>query len=361
MDPVCHVVPAVPPVINGLGDYARQLYRHWPEPKPEWHTAALNVPEEAADAWPGSVPHRFGPKVNSLGAVLDETRAKAVVLHYVGYGYHAKGLPLALPRVLTKWKRRTGGSVITFFHELWATGPPTSLAYWSRPAAVWAVHQLMRLSDDWATSCHRYIRILGRMERRRDVGRRIPIGANIDLVAPPVLHPWPLQEGIPLRIVVFGTGLPRLRAMQAHQALLRHWTNQGYVEELRLIGLSPSQDQRNAIEALLASMPGLKVVEQYDLSEKEASAALSWGNVALIQNPWDIVHKSGTYAACVRHGLWCVIPGTVPVPADAPVIVAQADGVIAEGEVARATPNRRAEMEALAWESIVAEWVRLGR
>ena len=363
MNPVCHIVPAVPPEFNGLGDYARQLYRHWPEPKPEWHTAALRVPDDAAEAWPGSIPHRFGPSMGNLAGVLKETRAAQVALHYVGHGYHRRGLPLSLPGALSRWKRSTGGTVVTFFHELWAGGRPTSLAYWTRPAAVWTVIRLMRLSDDWATSCHRYIRILRRLEKRPGVGRRIPIGANIEPLAPAELGPWPPAVGAKLRVIVFGTGRTRVRALQDHVGLLASWRTSGLMESLHLVGRSPSPGERAETRALLDRIGPVVLRESLDLDEADASRALASGNAAVIHNSLSLLHKSGTYAACMRHGLWCVVPHDpdMEAPPDAPVIVARADGSVPESEPARAAPFRRAEIDALSWESIVAEWPRLGR
>ncbi|MFQ3669015.1 MAG: hypothetical protein SNJ74_12075 [Fimbriimonadaceae bacterium] len=363
MGPVCHVVPAVPPVFDGLGDYARQLYRHWPEPKPEWHTAAMRVPDDAAAAWPGSIPHRFGPDIASLGAVLDETGARQVALHYVGYGYHPRGIPMALPGVLAGWKRRTGGTVVTFFHELWATGRPTSIAYWTRPAAIWAVLRLMRLSDDWATSCHRYIRILKGLEKRSGVGKRIPIGPNIKPLVPPNLEPWPLDEGKRLRIVVFGSGRTRILALRDHVRLLAYWQKAGQIESVHLVGRSPRGDEAAETKALLEAVGPVEVRESFDLDERQASLALASGNAAVIHNRISILHKSTAYACSMCHGLWCVVPDDpdMAAPADAPVIVARPDGSIADGEPARAAPFRQTEIDALAWESIVAEWARLGR
>jgi len=121
---VCHIVPAVPPEFNGLGDYAGQLWRHWPEPRPEWHVAALRVPAGAAEAWPGVAFHPFRPNAESLLEALLESRADVVALHYVGHGYHPKGVPLWLPKALARWKSATGGRLVTFFHELCATGKP---------------------------------------------------------------------------------------------------------------------------------------------------------------------------------------------------------------------------------------------
>ena len=63
-----------------------------------------------------------------------ETNARAVVLHFSGYGYQKRGVPLWLVQGLQIWSRRAGRvPLLTIFHELYATGRPWQSAFWLSP------------------------------------------------------------------------------------------------------------------------------------------------------------------------------------------------------------------------------------
>lgn len=57
----------------------------------------------------------------------------AIVLHYVNYGYHSRGVPLRLLRQLRHLQDHSGAKLITIFHELSASGTWRQSAFWLRP------------------------------------------------------------------------------------------------------------------------------------------------------------------------------------------------------------------------------------
>lgn len=75
----------------------------------------------------------------------------SVLLHYSGYGYAKRGAPVHLLRWLRRHRprmRRFG----VFFHELYASGPPNSSAFWLSPLQRLVASQLARASDFWLTN-----------------------------------------------------------------------------------------------------------------------------------------------------------------------------------------------------------------
>src|SRR6185369_6537543 len=83
---------------------------------------------------------------------LDFDRAREhshVILHYVNYGYQARGVPFELRAYVKKLRAQMRGRWITVFHELYASGPPWSSAFWLRPFQV----RIARDMIDAATSC----------------------------------------------------------------------------------------------------------------------------------------------------------------------------------------------------------------
>lgn len=350
-----HIVPAVPPEFNGLGDYARQLWRNWPEPEPPWSIAALRVPEGAQMAWPGPRFYCFEPNASSLVRTLRDSEAELVVLHYVGYGYSPDGVPTWLPDALAKWKSSSGGRLVTFFHELWAFGPPWTRPFWSAYRARSVTLQIQKLSDEWATSCHRYIRLMRGHERRRTVGHRIPIGANIQPTREAALRAWPTDIGEPVRTVLFGAPGTRLLALKDHRRLIRSWSLQGLLESVHLVGRSADPHVDQQIRGILQEAGVPKVVERYDLNEQDCSKAISEGNVSLIHNRWDILHKSTAYSCSAMHGLCCVVPHC-HLPAGAPVWSThrRQDAIDDAVEVTRSSRER--ERQELAWSTITSQW-----
>src|SRR4051812_21978351 len=123
MSSVLHISPQLPPAFDGVGDYCAHLRQHWPDATTEWQFGALHGAEKTQAAWPGVPVHALQPDARELARVLAESRASIVVLHYVGYGYQPKGIPLWLPRGLAQW-RAGGGHLVTMFHEMYAESSP---------------------------------------------------------------------------------------------------------------------------------------------------------------------------------------------------------------------------------------------
>src|SRR4051812_44627710 len=106
---VTHIVPLFAPVIDGVGDYALNLAR------------TLRVNHEIDSrfvvcdpTWKGPArfddfgirgPEPFGDR--GLNQALRD--ASQVILHYVGYAYHPKGIPRWLIETLAEWKRNDPG------------------------------------------------------------------------------------------------------------------------------------------------------------------------------------------------------------------------------------------------------------
>ena len=77
-----------------------------------------------------------------------ESNACAVVLHFSGYGYQKRGVPLWLPQGLRIWSRRAGRvPLLTIFHELYATGRPWQSAFWLSPLQKQIVRSILNLSS----------------------------------------------------------------------------------------------------------------------------------------------------------------------------------------------------------------------
>src|SRR5271168_328683 len=126
-----HIVPALAPQLDGVGDYALNLALHLRQSHgiqsrfivcdPQW-----DGPSRVEDFAVRRLRIRNEAGVWSLLAQVKE-RHSAVLLHYAGFGYHKLGVPLWLYLGIKSWlAERAGGPAggskqfSTVFHELWS-------------------------------------------------------------------------------------------------------------------------------------------------------------------------------------------------------------------------------------------------
>lgn len=320
MRTLVHVVPAVPPAIDGVSDYARKLWQHWPSPRPPWRVATRHAPPGASEAWPEVEIASFGAGPSQMERVLNEVppASSTLVLHYVGYAYHPRGVPTWLPDVARGWKRG-GGKVVVMFHEMWAGGTPQSSSFWLQPWSRGIARELAGLCDGWVTSCHAARDKLV-LEGRADPGKGtvIPIGSAFEpgelTPAEPIdwHRPWPLDlareqaPGRGLKLVIFGLPTTRLWILQAHHGLLREVCARSLVESITLLGKSgggaPVEEATAQIQELVGA-PKYLWRTASDLSAVDLSRLLREQDAGLLAGTSDLLLKSSTYAALCAHGV----------------------------------------------------------
>lgn len=93
-----------------------------------------------------------------------ERQFQAVLLHMSPYGFQKRGVPLWLAAA---WRRifahRERPVLLTMFHELSASGPPTSSAFWLRLIQQHVLRVVARCSDGVRTSRTAYADWLGQV------------------------------------------------------------------------------------------------------------------------------------------------------------------------------------------------------
>ena len=373
-----HIVPTVPPAFNGLADYSYKLWEHWPQPRPHWKCLAATVPPGASEVWPDAQIMLFERSQRGLLDGLERAAPDCVVLHYVGYAYHPKGVPLWLPAALREWKARSGQRLCVMFHELYALGTPRQSAFWIAPWAKKIVVQLAEIADAWVTSnedaAARLVHSIGVDTRR---GCMVPVGSNIEPATPVDFEkPWPLAHGGKLRIAVFGLAPTRLAALREHRNLLKSLCEREMVQTIALIGKAenaPAEALR-ALQNFIA--PGNSELwrEYPDLAPAQLSEVLVEHDIALARNPPQLLTKSGSYAASCVHGLLTICPaaganglpfsglgeGEIPLPylashdENAGATLQFLRDFAAVEELRRQV--RRAALGRLSWPQIVRQW-----
>jgi hypothetical protein len=318
--PVVHIAPQLPPAIDGVGDYCANLWRHWPQPQPGWTFLVARGADETRGVIPELDVREFGLNGDALAAALERTHADAIVLHYVGYAYQPKGIPVWLPGAIGRWKRaRPGRRVVTMFHEMYARSSPLRSPFWVAPFARKIIAGLVALSDIWITNCDRYhAQLMAEFNARAELGRMLPIPSNIPVTAP--VGPSS-RSALRFRIALFGLARTRLWALARHGKLLHAMQERGLIEHITLLGKRPEGKDEAAWKTCAARIGEVAWRSRFDLSAGEISDELAEHDLGLIANEPDILTKSGVFAALTAHGVVPIVAG--PTQAALPVFAAE--------------------------------------
>lgn len=294
---VTAIVPRLPPVIDGVGDYAMSLARELRE------SYSINSSFLVGDpTWVGegkvegfSVSKLTERKVAALNDVLPQHQDATVLLHYGGYAYARRGCPDWLVEGLTSWRNEYAQRrLITIFHELYASGPPWTSSFWLSRWQRNLTAQLARLSDRSLTSRAFYAELLRKMGGHAE---GLPVFASI---GEPAESPKPLSARR-RRLVVFGTRGRRALVYRRSAADLNRVCRALAIEEVWDIGRDMDLDPSRLIDApvvLRGGMPGHEVQEI--LLDSIAGA---------IDYPADMLGKSTIFAAYCAHRMIPLVAG----------------------------------------------------
>lgn len=289
---IFQIVPAAPPAVSGVGDFAVGIAR---ELRDEWsvdttflacgHTQPIDshcgFPVLSVSA--GDEPHFL--------EALQSANAPAF-LHLSGYGYALNGAPLWLHKALTAWKsgspeRRLG----IFFHELYATGYPWQRAFWYSPLQRECAKRLARLSDFAVTNTERFEEKLARWDpSKRGNVPVLPVSSNVG--EPPAV-PGPASRSGDL--VVWGSSLSRRIIFSRFHRMLEHAVGKFDIERVVAVGPGDEQGPRE-IDGVPVHFLGLMPASA--LSSLLSRARLG----AFFYNP-NFLCKSTLYAGFCAHGV----------------------------------------------------------
>jgi hypothetical protein len=291
------VVPRLPPVIDGVGDYALSLARelrerfeintHFIVGDPSW------LGEETVEHFPVT---KLTERTEArLRETLPRQQSSRVLLHYGGYAYAQRGCPDWLVEALTNWRaEREGRILITLFHELYASGPPWTSSFWLSPRQRNLTEQLARLSDSCHTSLAFYSGMLQQMGAR---AQSLPVFSS---VGEPSQLPKPLSSRS-RRLIVFGTPGRRLQVYRRSAGDLNPICRELGIEEIWDIGGDIDLEPARYLDVPLVrcgKMPGPEVCDIFLDSI-----------AGVIDYPADMLGKSTIFAAYCAHRMIPLVAG----------------------------------------------------
>lgn len=267
---ILQIVPEPPTVLGGVRAYAERLHALDPD--------RLSRPLQGTQ--------------QALAAMHEQlsNRHRGILLHYVNYGFDPGGRPHWLAENVERLARG-GLPIIVFFHEVFASGPPWTRAFWTSRAQQSIARRTAQAARFALTSLPLYETIL----------RRLAPELQIEVL--PVLSPigepertLPLADRAP-HLVVFGSRGLRLRAYARHGARLS--------AVCRELGISRVVDIGEVDQGIRAAANRLDVAVEHRgiLTDDQVSHVLQQSRAGFLAYPPAFLGKSTVYAAFASHRL----------------------------------------------------------
>lgn len=290
---ICVILPRLPPAIDGIGDYTKQLWQQFHPDAPlfdkeeSWYFLAANDWEQSALQFQSGLIGKLPRDPNQLRKALEEWSSDIVLLQFSGYGFDPNGIPYFLYLGLERWLRAgSNRRLVTMFHELYAVGPPWKKAFWLTALQQDLDNRLSSISSVSVTSNHDYLHKLQGITGRQDI-QLIPIGSNF--------HNDEERTKDWSSLCIFG--IARADSMQLHKELLAFLTKKGIVSTIVLCGQKPKTEEHRSNElAMLHKYAGqAKTIEEYDFPSDSIpeSVARCGFSITNIRSP--LLTKSGRF------------------------------------------------------------------
>lgn len=293
-DLLIQITPTLPPDVNGLGDYAFNLAESLRA------NCGLRTKYLVTDpSW--SAQHSVITKNTSIVETKSElfkllcqssAYGSTVLLHYVGYAYDKRGCPFWLLDSLARWKSQFPSvKLITMFHEIAASGPPWTSAFWLSGFQRKIAKQLVKISDYIVTSKQLYAEILqGYAQDRFNNVPILPVFSNIGEPS----NPSDLSAR-QRHLVIFGGRSRRNKVYQSSLDQLHQICH--YLNIQQIFDIGPNLD---SIPTCIGNVP---ITVTGTLPRYEVSAILSGAFAGFFNYPPAFLGKSGIFAAYCAHRL----------------------------------------------------------
>ncbi len=228
---LCIITPKLPPAIDGIGDYCRELTRHMSPCECEF--LVLQGASETQKLWTDVPIHQFSANSDDVLKQLHKLDPSVVLLQYVGYGYSSTGAPQWLADGICKWKAHNPGkALVIMFHEAWPRVRPWQKTYWVVAAQKDCIRQLINSASALVTSIRANADQLRAVSGDKHI-TIIPIGSNFEGDGRGTF-----PEKNYRHLLVFGKAGSRLKSIQTHRRLLTLLDKGGMLDRIVLAGES---------------------------------------------------------------------------------------------------------------------------
>jgi hypothetical protein len=283
---ILQIVPRKPGALDGVGDYALRLAQQ------------LRVDR--------GIETRFATPPLEVNNKDEFSNCSAIILHYVNYGYHPRGIPKQLPSLVRELKQGTGAILLTIFHELYASGPPWRSAFWLQSSQKSIAREIARLSE----ACVASSETMRAMLQRLAPAAKVLVHPVISTLGEPGLSVDQFVRRDPHRWVIFGGTHLLQRSLNTFRERFARIPETVSPQELYLLG----GKQNAAVRDAVARLGEARCYYQPEIEASAASEILStcsFGWIDYFQQrhvPTDVILKSGSFASYCAHGVIPVVP-----------------------------------------------------
>jgi len=305
---ILQILPRVPPAVCGIGDYAWRLAQELRDAH-DIHSTFLAAgtswtQPEGQTEFPA---HRLEARTAAGLAAFVQARGNewdAVVLHLSPYGFQKRAVPFWLAR---GWRQLAQipdrPRLLTMFHELYASGPVTSSAFWLQPLQKQVLRVVARASDALRTNRQAYADWLGGIHGLKAAeALALPVFSNFG--EPEVLPPW--EERDPA-MAIFGWGIHSGEPLEAVTRKALACCQRLGLKRLHLIGGPGTAEP---------GVTGVEIVRHGFMEAAAMSRLLASSRAAYTAYHPRYFGKSTLVAAFAAHGLVLITQGTSPVLPD---------------------------------------------
>ncbi|HXD22852.1 MAG TPA: hypothetical protein VN613_05795 [Gemmatimonadaceae bacterium] len=310
MKRIIQLVPGLPPMLNGVGDFSLVLARtlrevfdvttHFAVCSPVW-----DGPGDVEGFAVTPMRRRDAQSVASqLDRIASQEGAHVTLVQLSPYGFDRNGAPLWLSHALRQWKRTTTRrSAVTYFHELFAMSAPWRKGFWLTPLQRLATARVARVSERLVTNRSRSAQWLARAAPASGCA------VNVLPVLSGVGEPQYLPSTRARNLVLWGSGAMKTTLYARYAALLGTLVGKLGIGSVVDVG-SGSAARPKAIGAAAVNAIGIAAPAQ--ISEVLGNSLLG-----VVGYPPAMLGKSSIFAAFAAHRL----PALVLDSRDAPHVL----------------------------------------
>ena len=307
---IIQVVPSLPPLLSGIGDYAlllaKSLYEFYKIETvfivvcSSWQDHEDKLGFLAYQCQARDSIYLFNLLSKTIHSHIHSSLdvQVPVLVHYSGYGFAKRGYPFWLVKSFQQLKNRYSNTfLLTFFHEIhvYRKIPPWTSGFWLSYPQKFAVEQLAKLSDESLTSKVEY---RNRIYHLVGNSKRINCLPVFSTVGEPVnVKPLGMRNKA---MVVFGSPTLRRKAYrQSFNALVR---------ACKLLKVEYIIDIGTSLGFEIENLNGLPVRQMGVQSPQSISKILSDAFAGFLDYYQGYLAKSTIFAAYCSHGLLTVSP-----------------------------------------------------
>jgi hypothetical protein len=298
-DNVLQIVPHLPGTFDGVGDYALNLAKALSSDH-GITTTFLVASKTAIESRDGYAVISGLPDTSSAELAR---KFEHVILHYVNYGYQARGVPFSLMAFVKELRAQLRGRWVTTFHEIYASGPPWKSAFWLRPFQVKIARAVIEISSCCVVSNAPIERTIHAHDAAKKVCL-VPITSNF---GEPQLDNF--NGASPKRWTICGGTALLARSLRMFEEM-EHLIPEAFApEHLDVIGGREDPAISAFLERLRRGHPGLACHYYPEVTSERASELLRRASFGLLDyfgtgKMWPgLLLKSSAFAALCAHGI----------------------------------------------------------